>query len=217
MTVKMSEQTALQTDLFGAFLKAIQATKDSIIGAARAYRACVDAGVDMSPQALKHAGVSRKLINRLDKLSSGALIEETSTVLLAMPDAMVNTLASLPKDVQKDLLANGVPLVRAGKTLIVSVEDVQNTEAKRIVDSTGGRARLLTPEEQAERQEPVKPRSDKMVELRFTPAEFATLAHKAHKAGHSVEHYLKRQLYLEGTLEGAGRRQGDGVQALSGH
>jgi hypothetical protein len=215
MTVKASEMTTRQTKLLGEFIKALQAIKERVLGLALAYKACVDGGIDMSPEALKHLGVTRKLLKRLDKLASGRLVEEASSVLLQMPDAMIETLAQLPKDVQRDLLKNGVPLLRDDRAIVVAVDELHNGEARQIVDRTGGRARLLTPDEQRERQEPIKPRKDKLVQLRFTPAEYAELARKAHKAGHSVEHYLKRQLYLEGILDSSARKRTEGAQATA--
>lgn len=193
MTVVMLPKTQEQSDLLALFADCLNRTQQNIEELAHAYKACVDAGIDMS-----RYGAS--LGARLMRIAEGKLLPTAAPKLLALPDATIAALSSLAKVEQKRLWDEGAEIWRDNRAQKVPLEGVRAAEARRLIDATGGRARLLTPEEQAARQAPAIPRHDKLVELRFTPDEYEAVSRKAHKEQQSVAHYIKRQLYMAGVL-----------------
>ncbi len=189
----VSEETQVQNDALGAFLRQLEKTRVNMAELAKAYQACVDQGVDLGRY------VSKGMAFRLSSLACGKLLPDASERLLGN-DAMTSTMAQLAADTQKRLLAEGVEVWRDNKATIVPVDEVRPSEARRLLDVTAGRPRLLGADEQAARSVPPKPRHDKIVELRVAPEEMEALNIAAHKAGQSVAHYVKRQLYLAGII-----------------
>ena len=193
MKLVISDKTKHQNDLLGNFLAALDNAKTSIATLAISYEACIKSGMDMSRY------VSKSLGMRLLSLAEGRLLPAAYDRLLGN-DAMTRTMIALPLDTQKSLLADGVPIWRDGKAQTLPAEEIRANEARKLLDVTGGKARLLTPDEQAARLEPVMPRQDKLVELRLRPEEYEALAISAHKAKQSIVGYIKTQLHMHGVI-----------------
>jgi hypothetical protein len=199
MTVQMSDHTKLQNDLLSAFLAAQEAVKEDIAKLARAYKGCIDAGIDMSRYVTKGLGA------RLLSLAEGRLLLPAYERTLGN-DALFQSIVLLPLETQEKLLAEGAHVVRDNTRIVAPLEEVRPSEARRLVDNTGGRPRLLDWDEQEARLVPSTPRHDQLIEMRFTPEEYQQIAHEARKAGQAVVHYLKRQLYETGVLAGVKKR-----------
>lgn len=194
MQLVVSPATKQQNDLLGAFLRQLEGAKRNMQELASSYKACVDAGIDLSRY------VSRSMAFRLIELANGKLHPEVSNRLLAN-DTMTIVMTMLPIDMQATLLERGVEVSRKGEATTVPIDDVRPGEARRLLDVTGGRPRLLSAKEQAARQAPIPRRADKQETIRFTPEEYYVLEQAAKKAQRSIPHYIKQQLYLAGILD----------------
>jgi hypothetical protein len=174
------------------FLRRREEAQASLLELARSYHECIKAKVDMREhvEACMHV--------RLMALAENKLAPRPITALLALPDAAVKSLASLPKTQQERLWNDGVAIWRQGAATTVALTNLTAHEARRMVDITNGKGRMLTPEEQATRiavaQHP--PARDQVVEIRLTYEE-RMQAHKlAQKRGRSVP-TLMRDLLRE--------------------
>jgi len=190
MTVKQSPENQLQTNLLAEFIAAINEAKRSIVKTAHAYKACVDAGIDMSRY-------GKGLGFRLIKIAEGKLLPEAHDKLLGN-DAMVEALATLPTATQKQLLDEGVSVWR-GKPEVVSVEDVRPSEARRLVDPVT--RRLLSPQEQGARQTVVPvARHDMPITINLSREDYNELASQAKRARLSPGAYILAELVKSGVL-----------------
>jgi hypothetical protein len=187
MTVIQSETSIRQNDLLAKFTKALQMTKESVTELALAYKACVDAEIDMSRY-------GRSMGIRLMAVAEGRLMPLDAPRLMALPNALVNGLSFLPKAQQADLLENGVVIWRNGQARKVALEDVKDAEAKRLIDVAGDRGRILTPEEQETRATPAIPKRDQIIEVRLTYEERVSASTLAHSLGKSVPVMLRDML-----------------------
>lgn len=193
MSVKLTPKTKNENKVLREFLAAHEDAKRSITRLANAYKACVDAGIDMSRY------VSKALAFRLQNIAAGRLLPEAHEKTLGN-DAAVATLVMLSREQQKSIVLEGVKVWRDGKEVFVPLEDLRPSEARKIIDVTGGKARLLSAPEQAERQTPPRPRHDKIVQLRLTPEQFEALYRAAKKVGQSPQGFVIDQLYKAGVL-----------------
>lgn len=193
MALKLSREHQEQNQLLGDFLSALQKIQDDIVHLAQAYKACVDANMDMSRY------VSKRLGFRLTKIAEGKLLPEAHERLLGN-DAMVETMTLLPPMTQKKLMSEGIAVWRDEKAQVIPFDEVMPSEARRLVDATGGQARILSPEEQHLRAVPRPPRHDKILDIRFQPDEYEQVVLAARKAGLSPAFYIKRQLALAGII-----------------
>lgn len=180
MTVIMSDETREQNDLLSKFVACLHQTQQNIEELARLYKLCVDAEIDMR----RHVDAGTGL--RLLRIAEGKLLPMPAARLMALPQATVEALATLPKEEQKALLEGGASVWRNGEVKIVSVDDLKSAEARRLVDAAGGRGRLVSPIEQRDRCEPVPSKRDQVIEVRLTYPERLEAHRLAHARGVSV-------------------------------
>ncbi len=201
MTVIQSETSIEQSRLLGEFIKALDNLKGNVLEAARIYREATDRGVDLRRLCGKR--VSLGFLARLDKISRGIFPAEIANHVAELPAPVIDVLATLPKDVQEQIVTDGLDIIQDGKPNRVRLDAMTAATFRKAVDATEGRGRVLSIEEQVARAEPAKVKHDKFVpleKLRLTKEEYDELAYRAYKAEQPLIPYLKRQLYLTGIL-----------------
>lgn len=190
MTVTMLPNTIERTKLLAKFADLLERTQSDMIDLAHAYKACVDAGVDMSRY-------GKSLGMRLLKIADGALVPKTTAKVLALPDATVRALASLPRSVQDELWEHGVEIWRDDQPKRITVDDLRSAEARRLVDVCAGKGRLLSPLEQKERMTPAVVKRDQVLSVRLTYEEARDARAWAHKKGKSLETLIREMIRNE--------------------
>lgn len=184
MTVTLTKISKTQNDLLNAFAKLWAETGKNLVAAAIAFKACVDAGCDMS----KYGKIGPRLL----QIAAGNLAVPTSaTRLLVIPEKAIAALVTLPFDAQTDLWNNGASILRGDRAQTIQLDEIRPNEAARLVDALGGKGRVLTPAEQKSRLVPRPPRRrDQEVKLRMTYEEVSAATLAAHKAKKPLARYL---------------------------
>lgn len=211
MAVKQSQINKKQNDVLAAFVAALHETQRSIGELALRYKACIDAGCDMSRfEASEGHGFGMRLL----KVAEGKLLPRPMTILAQANTNVIHALCTLPMPEQQRLLDGGLPVRRKGKTHLVPLCDVTRAQVKQAIDVVGGRGRILTPDEQTERTAKPAPKKDMLVSsdtMRLEPFEIEQIRKKADKAGRSFGLFLKSHLYETGVLAPRDKRNGSGA------
>lgn len=155
-----------------------------LIEAASLYKECVEHGDDVS------RWVSLALCEKLSIIADGRLIDPIVNIVQYLPNKAVTALAALPKSLQKAVWEDGVNV--GGE--IRKIPDLRSADVGRVFDVVDGRGRIISPEEQAVRAVPVRPKHDKIFEVRLTPVEYESLVRRAAKAGTSPQRCFKSWL-----------------------
>lgn len=190
MTVTMLPKTQEQSGLLAKFAICLERTHDDMVSLAHAYKACIDAGIDMS-----RYGASLGM--RLLKIAEGVLVPKTTAKVLALPDATVKALASLSRAEQDRLWEDGVGIWRDGRVQRITIDDVRSGEARRMVDVIDGKGRLLSPLEQKERMSPAVTKRDQIVKVRLTYEERVAAGAWAHQKGKTLETLIRDMIRTE--------------------
>ena len=197
MQITLTEKTAEQNRLLSVFNEYNRSWQEKIAECAKAYADCVRAGIDMG----ERVGPSLRLL--FERLADGKLIARAAPKLLGHP-RMIEVMSSLPVEAQESIVDGGVEVWRGNEKTKVAFHDVAPSEAARLLDKTGGRPRLLSAEEQKQRAVPVRPRHDRIVDLRLTPAQYEELAVSAKKKGRSLPHFIIDALVAGGHIKARG-------------
>lgn len=201
MTAIQSPESKREQDLLGVLIRALDNHFNSMMAVAEAWKACVDGGVNVDRY------VDKRTAAKLEIVLRGKLIDTVEKKALLLPAPVLQSLEAMPKEIQERLNSEGIEVLAGQKVRRATLADITTAEIRQAFDITEGRPRLLSIDEQRERKEPVKLRTDKTETLRFTPAEYLDLERAARKEGSSVKAYLKRQLYLTGILAGVKRSE----------
>lgn len=195
MTAVQSEPNKRQNELLGAFLKAWSILGDNTQAAARTYKACVDEGLDMSRYVS-----SKSLATKLLLLAEDRLIPLPKAELLLLPAPVLEAMAKLPKDIQTRVYENGASVMRDGKVQQVPFHDIKASEAVRLVDTTGGVSRLVSPKEQVFRALPPRPKHDKLLQIRLSAEELEAIIQTSSKERKSPQSLIRDVLKDKGII-----------------
>jgi hypothetical protein len=190
-----AEMTPAQSELLETFLQAWDSLKESTLEAARAYKECIDAGIDMRRYIRGHSVHEKLLV-----LASGKLVPLKESEILFMPAFSVRALASLPKEEQKLALTEGIKVHRHGKVEQIPFVRLSATEVRGAIDMGDGQGRILTPEEQEVRE--VAPnRKGQIIEVRLNYAEAKAMMTLAEREGSSPEEIIRELLREKGVVD----------------
>lgn len=194
LAVTLSEANKRQNAALSRFNAWVLDHKKHILLGAEIYAECVREGVDMTERLPARMRAIFENINR------GRLLPEAADKLLGN-EKMISVFSSVSLPQQERMMKEGVEVWRNNEPITVPVSDVRPSEAVRLLDRTGGQARLLSAVEQKERAEPRAPRHDKILTLRLTPRQYEDVARCAKRANRSPHHFIIDELVKAGALE----------------
>jgi hypothetical protein len=175
-----------QNQLLKAFHKAAHEVDVSLEKLALAFKACIDAGLDMS----MHCEPS--LAFRLSRIASGKLYAPTKLGLMLLEDRVVEALSTMTKAEQITLWEQGVKVVRREKTITIKPIDLRASEAYRVIDTTNGKGRVISVEEQMERAAPLPTpqKRDHIIATRFSYEEYKEILDYARREGKAPQDFV---------------------------
>jgi len=188
------ELTPAQTNTLNTFIRSWGTLKESTLAAARAYKDCIDAGIDMR-QYIRSKSLHEKLL----VMASGNLIPLKESEILFLPSYSVCALASLPREEQRAVLAEGIKLNRRGKVEQVPFARLSSAEVRSVIDIGGGQGRILSPEEQ-EAREIAPTRKGHVIEIRLNYTEAKAMLALAEQNGTSPEAIIRELLRAKGVV-----------------
>ena len=193
VNITLSDANKRQNDALSRFNAWLLDQRKHILRGAEIYAECIREGVDMTER------LDARWRNLFENINRGRLLPDVAEKLVGNPK-MVATISAIPTSQQKQLLEDGVEVWRNGRAQRVPLAEVQASEAIRLIDRTGGHARLLSAEEQKDRDQPRKPKHDKIVQLRLTPEQYEQVARVAKARGRSIPMVVHGALFEVGIL-----------------
>lgn len=145
--VSISEATRRQNDLFGEFLRAREAFEQqaatAIVPYSKAYKACIDDGMEMASHVKPDFGRVLLLI------ATGKLLPKKAFTFVPLATRLIEHVATLSHDEQEDVLKSGVPVRRNGKLQRIQLGNAKTTEVIEAIkiDKATGKGRLVEPKE----------------------------------------------------------------------
>jgi hypothetical protein len=201
MTTQQMQTTARLTrepehqQLVRTFLAEWGKVKESSVAAARAYKACIDAGINMLPY-VNNGSLHEKLLF----IASGNLIPISQTEILLLPSYSVKALASLPHEEQRRVISDGIDIIRKDGVEKVPFARLNAGEVRNVINIKGGQGRVLSPAEQALKQKPIQTDRGHTIRVRLSYRDVEMIMAKAAEWNKSIDAIVREALQRNGII-----------------